>query len=71
MTTVIFEDNNLQAKQLLEYIRTLPFATVVNQEAKKIELIHELQKGENSGFVEHFNREDFRKELYQKHIAEE
>ena len=34
MTTVIIENDSSQAKQLLEYIRTLPFVTVVG-EAKK------------------------------------
>ena len=29
MTTIIIEDSSLQAKQLLEYIKTLPFATIV------------------------------------------
>ena len=31
MTTIIIEENSLQAKQLLEYIKTLPFATVVKE----------------------------------------
>lgn len=39
-------------------------------ESKKTELISELKKGERSGFVRDFNRENFRKELHQKHIAE-
>ena len=34
MTTVIIENNSSQAKQLLEYIKTLPFATVVEEEQK-------------------------------------
>ncbi|MDR0510278.1 MAG: hypothetical protein LBH06_04215 [Rikenellaceae bacterium] len=29
MTTVIIEDNSPQAERLLDYIRTLPFVTVV------------------------------------------
>ena len=29
MTTIIIEEDSPQAKQLLEYIKTLPFATVV------------------------------------------
>lgn len=33
MTTIIIEENSPQAKQLVEYIKTLPYATVV--EAKK------------------------------------
>ena len=34
MTTIIIEENNPQAKQLLEYIKTLPFATVVEEKKK-------------------------------------
>ena len=34
MTTIIIEDNNPQAKQLLEYIKTLPFATVIEEKKK-------------------------------------
>ena len=34
MTTIIIEENSLQAKQLLEYIKTLPFATVVEEKKK-------------------------------------
>jgi hypothetical protein len=35
MTTIVIEENSLQAKRLLEYIKTLPFATVVEEEKKK------------------------------------
>lgn len=31
MTTIIIEENNPQAKLLLEYIKTLPFAAVVEE----------------------------------------
>lgn len=34
MTTIIIEENSLQAKQLLNYIKTLPFVTVVKEEKK-------------------------------------
>ena len=34
MTTVIIEENSLQAKQLLEFIKTLPFATIVEEKKK-------------------------------------
>lgn len=34
MTTIIIEENSPQAKQLLEYIKTLPFATVVEEKEK-------------------------------------
>jgi antitoxin ParD1/3/4 len=39
------------------------------EEAKKTELIKELEKGENSGFVENFERDSFLKNLHQKHKA--
>lgn len=31
MTTIIIEENNPQAKKLLEYIKTLPYAKVVEE----------------------------------------
>lgn len=34
MTTIIIEENSPQAKKLLEYIKTLPFATVVEEKKK-------------------------------------
>ena len=34
MATVIIEENSTQAKQLLEHIKTLPFATVVVEKQK-------------------------------------
>ena len=34
MTTIIIEENSLQAKQLLEYIKTLPYATVIEEKKK-------------------------------------
>ncbi|NLJ00585.1 MAG: hypothetical protein GX371_05480 [Bacteroidales bacterium] len=34
MTTIIIEENSLQAKLLLEYIKTLPFATVIEEDKK-------------------------------------
>jgi predicted HTH domain antitoxin len=34
MTTIIIEDNSPQAKQLLEYIKTLPYATVIEEKKK-------------------------------------
>ena len=39
------------------------------EEAKKTELIKELEKGEQSGFVENFERDSFLKHLHQKHKA--
>ncbi|MDH6357526.1 hypothetical protein [Parabacteroides sp. PF5-9] len=34
MTTIIIDENSPQAKKLLEYIKTLPFATVVEEKKK-------------------------------------
>jgi len=34
MTTIIIEENSPQAKQLLEYIKTLPYATVIEEKKK-------------------------------------
>jgi antitoxin ParD1/3/4 len=41
-----------------------------HEETKKAELIKELEKGENSGFVKDFNRESFLTSLHQKHSIE-
>lgn len=40
------------------------------EESKKTELINELKKGEKSGFVENFDRNEFLKNLHQKHSAD-
>ncbi|MDR6156573.1 antitoxin ParD1/3/4 [Chryseobacterium sp. SLBN-27] len=40
------------------------------EESKKSELINELKKGEKSGFIENFNREEFLRNLHQKHSAD-
>ena len=34
MTTIIIEENSPQAKQLLEFIKTLPYATVIEEKKK-------------------------------------
>lgn len=34
MTTIIIEENSPQARKLLEYIKTLPFATVIEDKKK-------------------------------------
>ena len=41
-----------------------------HEESKKTELIKELKKGENSGFIKDFGRTSFLKNLHQKHLAE-
>ena len=38
-----------------------------HEETKETELIHELKKGEESGFVPDFDRESFLTSLHQKH----
>ena len=40
------------------------------EESKKDELIKELKKGENSGFIKDFDRTSFLKKLHQEHLAE-
>jgi antitoxin ParD1/3/4 len=40
------------------------------EEGKKAQLTTELKKGERSGFVSGFNREDFLNELHQRHSIE-
>ena len=37
MTTVFIEDNNVQAERFIEFVRTLPFATVVEKKKKSFE----------------------------------
>lgn len=40
-----------------------------HEEAKKAELVKELKKGEESGFVKDFDRDSLLKSLHQKHIT--
>jgi len=35
MTTIIIEESNPQAKKFIEFARTLPFATIVEEKRKK------------------------------------
>jgi len=37
MATIIIEESSAQAKQLLEHIKTLPFATIVEEKQKSFE----------------------------------
>lgn len=41
-----------------------------HEETIKSELIKELQKGENSGFIENFEREKFLQNIHKKHNAQ-
>ena len=40
------------------------------EEIKKSELIKDFQKGENSGFIEKFDRENFLNNIHEKQIPE-
>ncbi|HBG42748.1 MAG TPA: hypothetical protein DDW85_15300 [Porphyromonadaceae bacterium] len=37
MATIIIEENSTQAKQLIEYVKTLPYVTVVEEKKKSFE----------------------------------
>jgi antitoxin ParD1/3/4 len=41
-----------------------------HEEDKKTELVKALKKGENSGFVDGFDRKVFLNKLHQKHLSE-
>ncbi len=41
-----------------------------HEETKKSELIKELKKGEKSGFLNHYDRNEQLKNLHQKYLAE-
>lgn len=41
------------------------------EENKKKELIKELKKGENSGYVENFNKSDFISSMHKKYLSDE
>jgi antitoxin ParD1/3/4 len=41
------------------------------EESKKAELIGELKKGEKSGFVARFDRDEFLNKIHQNHLPEE
>lgn len=40
-----------------------------HEEVKKSELIKELKKGEKSGFIKNFNKENFLSDLHEKHLS--
>ena len=40
-----------------------------HEEVKKSELIKELKKGEKSGFIKNFNKENFLSDLHEKHVS--
>lgn len=65
MATVIIEANNPQAKQLIEYIKTLPFVTVVEEEKETLaEAAAESNDEINQQTIEHLNSayEEFEEE---------
>lgn len=39
------------------------------EEAKKVALVNELKKGEQSGFVKNFDRDKFLETIHQKHVS--
>ena len=41
-----------------------------HEESKRTELIKEIKKGEKSGFIENFDREELLTRLHSKHLAE-
>ena len=41
-----------------------------HEESKKAELIKKLKEGEKSGFIENFDKDEFLKELHQRHLAD-
>lgn len=51
MTTIIIEENSPQARQLIAYIKTLPYATVVEEKKKSF---HEAAEECNSVSVDTF-----------------
>lgn len=58
MTTIIIEENSPQAKKLLEYIETLPFATIVKEEKKGfLEAIEECNAVPASTFIDELHHQ--------------
>ncbi len=41
------------------------------EESKRVELIKELKKGEKSGFVKNFDRDELLKDLHNTHLTKE
>jgi hypothetical protein len=57
MTTIIIEEDSPQAKRLLEYIRTLPFVTVVEEKKKSFrEAAEECKAVSVDAFFDELNR---------------
>ena len=58
MATIIIEENSPQAKQLLEYIKTLPYATVIEEKKKSFrEAAEECNAVSVSDFVGELRRQ--------------
>jgi len=53
-----------------EVVRTA-LRLLEQEENKKKELIRELKKGENSGFIENFNEKDFLSSMHKKYSSGE
>lgn len=58
MTTIIIEENSPQAKQLLEFIKTLPYAMVIEEKKKSFhEAVEECNAVPISDFIGELNRQ--------------
>jgi hypothetical protein len=58
MTTIVIEEDSPQAKRLLEYIRTLPFVTVVEEKKKSFrEAAEECNAVPVSAFIDELRRQ--------------
>lgn len=52
MTTIVINEDNVQGKRLLEYIRTLPYAAVIEEKKKSFsEAVEECNAVPVSTFV--------------------
>lgn len=57
MATIIIEDNNPQARRLLEFIRTLPYATVLEEKKSSRRAIEECHAVPISTFTHELHRQ--------------
>ena len=52
MTTLVIEDNSVQARQFIKFVRTLPFVTVRKEKAIEREPEFNLYESLNSAFTD-------------------
>jgi len=58
MTTIIIKEDSPQAKKLLEYIKTLPFATIVKEKKKSfLEVVEECNAVPVSTFIDELHHQ--------------